>query len=73
MTKTGLKQSEVEVVTNRFETAHGRKPSGRGLWVFEFEGFPNTPFSTNDTYAEAKRSAVINPTHLGARRVYVQP
>ncbi len=61
--------AKVRVVTSRFESAHGRKPVGFGLWVFEVAGHD---FSFYDSWTMAKIRAIRLATSVGARSVHVQ-
>lgn len=50
--------------TDRYEMAHGRKPKGEGLWMFEVsfgngEGaYASETISMHGLYSEAKKAAV---------------
>lgn len=51
----------MNVNTNKFEAAHGKKPRGRGCWMFELSGHlrgGTEEFMTGGTYAEAKQKAM---------------
>ena len=52
----------VRVSTTFFEFSHGRKPRGRGLWLFELSGcsYPRVKevVEVNGNYAAAKATAV---------------
>ena len=55
----------MEFLTTDYEFAHGRKPKGRGGWYFSTERTPNfddpnTFFSANGTYGEAKKAARVH-------------
>ena len=42
------------VDTDKFVASHGKKPSGRGLWLFDISG---TQFSHNGSYGDAVKAA----------------
>ena len=59
-----------EVRTDYYEFAHGKRPSGRGYWAFEFReaGGWSEPFfvSGSKLYSEAKREAQAEGMRRGA-------
>ena len=72
------------VSTSNYEFTWGRKPSGKGVWAFQFfkggkdtiEFFEEAADYTGDcwgeqTYAKAKRWAVAYAAKIGADRVAV--
>ena len=69
------------VDTTQFEFSHGRKPRGRGLWMFELQSGHRdngpreqwTPCRPALTYTEAKRVAVRTARKRGAHTVAVLP
>jgi hypothetical protein len=67
----------VEVTTREFESAHGKRPSGRGTWGFCPSRFYNDDqylthvFWYNGLYSDAKRAAVEHFSSLRAGLVVV--
>lgn len=64
----------VRFETNRYEASHGRKPSGRGCWAFEWEGHVYFAPACFQTLKEAKAwmNKVVRRTHQDAI-VHVAP
>ena len=78
---------KVTVSTTAYQWAHGKKPSGRGYWAFEFENVEGkksvefTPGHTMScgsfwvagatTYGEGKKWAIGRAAELGSVKVAV--
>lgn len=45
------------VKTNIYERAHGKKPKGSGLWMFNTSDTIKDAFDTTGTYSEAAKKA----------------
>lgn len=66
---------KLEVTTTKYEFAHGKKPRGRGSWVFEFQtelGWSEPWWAPGSLiYSEAKKLAVEEGKARGAFLVNV--
>lgn len=64
----------VRFETTRYEFSHGKKPSGRGSWAFEWEGQVYFSPSCFQTFREAKAwmNKMVRRTHQDAT-VHVAP
>lgn len=53
-----MRATKLNVSTSHFEWAHGRKPRGRGLWMFRVRYWDGREgsYEFNGTYTEAKRA-----------------
>lgn len=64
----------LKVETSRYEFAHGRKPKGRGLWMFEVR-IPGRDWLvlpvTAMAYSKAASFAVSKARSIGAAQVRV--
>lgn len=63
----------VEVSTSQYEFAHGKKPRGRGHWAFIIAGQTMFAPGGQQTYADAKKWAVIAAGEFKQSRVVVAP
>ena len=67
----------IEINSNKFEFAHGRKPSGIGYWAFIFDGEGDPWFAEIDNvigcfkYPVAKRAARAEAKRRGASKIEV--
>lgn len=66
----------IPVRTDRYEAAHGKKPRGRELWLFEI--MVNGPeasvwFEAYGSFREARRKAVAEAKRIGGHIVIVGP
>ena len=66
------------VVTSQYEVSHGRKPSGRGAWAFNFHGTASGNGAvvkgyspSNMLYSEAKSWARAHAASIGAQYIVV--
>lgn len=60
------------IETNRFYRSHLRQPSGRGSWLFENRA-GEVLFHCNDTYAAARKAAIVWGTEQGIDVLYTCP
>ena len=65
----------VNVYTGQYEASHGRKPKGRGYWMFAISSYMQGTEETGfyGTYTEAKKQAVKLARDLGWDSVSVLP
>jgi len=64
--------ASVDVRTEQFESAHGRKPRGRGYWMFGFgSGATYQEVGFTGGYAQAKRDVQLFAAARGCREVTV--
>lgn len=69
----------VTIDTSLFENTHGKKPKGRGQWVFAIKknpspkelDDPSITFQINESFGNAKRRAVLH--FKPGERIFVQP
>lgn len=64
------------VSTSLYESSHGHKPRGRGLWAFLIERRPGeyTEFWSNGSYTEAIRACKVEARQIGGvSRIIPQP
>lgn len=62
----------VSVSTRQFEFAHGKKPRGRGCWMFDLlddQGHTVATVSHTGTYTEAKKVAVSRAKFAGCQDI----
>lgn len=62
----------VNVSTKQFEFSHGRKPRGRGCWMFDLlddQGRTVATVSHTGTYTEAKKNAVARAKFAGCQDI----
>jgi hypothetical protein len=67
----------MRIETANYENSHGRKPRGRGVWMFEMIEFTYnakpTLFQASGTYSEALRLAKKEARNLGTSTITVCP
>ena len=63
----------VEVKTNRYQRAHGRKPRGFGQWAFYFDDMGGEPIFVPKamSYSDAVKWAKAEAKKAGKREIYV--
>ena len=54
---TGRNEMATEFSTTEYEAAHGRKPSGRGWWIFRDQAGSCWPATSWGTLTQAKKWA----------------
>ena len=59
------------ISTTSYENSHGRKPRGRGMWMFLLAN--GYTMSGCDTYTEARKGCAEEARKMGTRLVEVLP
>lgn len=67
---TANRWHKVSINTTEYQFAHGHKPRGRGMWVFDFDDRRNA-FVYKGTYSDAMRQALFTAVHSGVNVIKV--